>query len=108
VLFKELSNSPFLKKAALVLFLNKIDLLLEKLQTGMSPIGRYFQDYTDDPTDVKAGQKYFAHKFKRLYRDTEKMLYIHFTNATDTNLLKVTMDSVQLMILQHNFRTLML
>lgn len=108
MLFRDISNLPIFKRAALVLFLNKVDLLQEKLQMGMSPIARYYPDYTGDPADVQAGQAYFATKFKRLYRDPDKQLYIHFTNATDTDILQFTMDSVQLMILQHNFNTILL
>jgi guanine nucleotide-binding protein subunit alpha len=107
-LFKEVSNLSIFKRAALVLFLNKIDLLRWKLQTGMSPVRRYYPDYRADPTDVKACQAYFADKFKRLYRDKEKQLYIQFTTATDTDLLTVTMESVRRMILQHNFATMIL
>ena len=33
---------------------------------------------------------------------------MHLTNATDTNLLKITMTSVQDMILQKNLETLVL
>jgi hypothetical protein len=51
---------------------------------------------------------YFADKFKRLYRDKEKMLYIHFTNATDTDILQFMMKSVWVMILQHNFKTIVI
>jgi guanine nucleotide-binding protein subunit alpha len=108
MLFKEISNLPIFKSAALILFLNKIDLLSEKLESGMSPIGRYYPDFTGEPGDVAAGQAFFEEKFKRLFRDKDKALYIHFTNATDTAFLNKTMDSVQLMILQHNFKTLML
>jgi len=35
-------------------------------------------------------------------------IYVHLTNATDTNLLKKTMVSVQDMILQANLKTLVL
>jgi guanine nucleotide-binding protein subunit alpha len=108
MLFKEISNLPIFKAAALVLFLNTIDLLSEKLQMGMSPIARYYPDFAGAADDVAAGQTYFAEKFRRLFRDPAKTLYIHFTNATDTAFLDKTMDSVQLMILQHNFKTLLL
>jgi len=91
-----------------VLFLNKIDLLSEKLQMGMSPIARYYPDFAGDAGDVAAGQAYFAEKFKRLFRVPDKTLYIHFTNATDTAFLDKTMNSVQVMILQHNFKTFLL
>jgi guanine nucleotide-binding protein subunit alpha, other len=108
MLFKQISNSPYFKQATMILFLNKIDLLQEKLQSGMSPIKRYYADYEGDPRDTQAGQEYFANKFKSLYRGAEEKLYIHFTNAIDTKLLRVTMKSVQNTILQHNFNTIIL
>jgi len=107
-LFKEISNLYVFKRAALVLFLNKIDLLRWKLEVGISPVRRFYPDYTADPADFHACQAYFADKFKRLYNDPEKKLYVHFTNATDTDLLKVTMVSVQRMILQNSFTRVLL
>jgi len=108
MLFNDISNLPIFKDAALVLFLNKIDLLEEKLESGMSPIARYYPDYTGAPDNLAAGQAFFAEKFKRLFHDPDKTLYIHFTNATDTAFLDKTMESVQIMILQHNFKKLIL
>jgi guanine nucleotide-binding protein subunit alpha len=111
VLFKEISNLSVFKKSTLVLFLNKIDLLKWKLKNGVSPIRRAFKDYTADPEAPDAfqtAQNYFAEKFKRLYKDKHKELYIHFTNATDTNFLAVTMESVRHMILQHNMTDIIL
>jgi guanine nucleotide-binding protein subunit alpha len=107
-LFEQIANSQFFIKSALILFLNKIDLFREKVASGMSPIGRHFPDYRGRATDIEAGQKFFSDKFKRLVRDTKKDIYIHFTNATDTTLLKVTMRSVQDMIVQRNLNNLIL
>lgn len=108
-MFQEISNHPVLKPAVLILFLNKVDLLEEKLKNGMSPIGRYCPDYTGKEADVGAGQAYFADKFKRSHRATKtKMpLYVHFTNATNTDVLNVTMKAVQLRILQHNIQEIL-
>ena len=86
----------------------KIDLFKEKIESGRAPIAPHFPDYTGNPTDVVAGQEFFARKFKNLVRDPEKDAYIHFTNATDTNLLDKTMKSVQDMIVQRNLHNLML
>jgi len=108
VLFEEISNLPIFKQAALVLFLNKVDLLQEKLQNGMSPIRRYYPDYTGNETDVRAAQAYLAAKFRSLYRNKEKELHIHFTTATNTSFLDVTMRSVRRMILHHNLETVLL
>lgn len=108
MLFESIANSKYFEKSALILFLNKIDLFKEKVESGRAPIAEHFPDYTGAPTDVVAGQEFFARKFKNLVRDPEKDAYIHFTNATDTNLLDKTMKSVQDMIVQRNLHNLML
>ena len=58
--------------------------------------------------DGKKVSKYFMDKFRALNRNQEKEIYGHFTNATDTNLLKITMGSVQDMIIQRNLKKLIL
>lgn len=58
--------------------------------------------------DIDQGQKFFAEKFKVLVKDPKKEVYVHYTNATDTTLLKVTMRSVQDMIVQRNLNNLIL
>ena len=47
-------------------------------------------------------------KFIALNRSPGREVYGHFTNATDTDLLKVTMSSVQDMIIQRNLQKLIL
>jgi len=47
-------------------------------------------------------------KFFALNRTPSREVYGHFTNATDTDLLKVTMSSVQDMIIQRNLQKLIL
>lgn len=107
-LFEQIANSQYFVKSALILFLNKIDLFKEKVASGMSPIGRHFPDYRGRPTEVEAGMKFFSDKFKKLVKDTKKEIYVHYTNATDTTLLKVTMRAVQDMIVQRNLNNLIL
>ena len=90
-----------------LLFLNKMDLFKEKL--AKSPITQHgFTDYHGQPDDWKQASKYFMDKFRALNRNPEKEIYGHFTNATDTNLLKITMGSVQDMIIQRNLKQLIL
>ena len=108
MLFESIANSKYFEKSALILFLNKIDLFREKLSSGMSPISRYFPDYHGKPNDVTASQEFFAEKFKGLVRQSSKEVYVHYTNATDTDLLKKTMASVQDMIVQRNLNQLIL
>ncbi|KAI5462639.1 G protein alpha subunit [Mariannaea sp. PMI_226] len=107
MLWESIANSHWFIKSALILFLNKMDLFKEKLPK--SPISDYgFTDYHGPKDDYKAASKYFLDKFRALNRNTEKEIYGHFTNATDTNLLKITMASVQDMIIQRNLKQLIL
>ncbi|KAK3116335.1 hypothetical protein LTR53_003412 [Teratosphaeriaceae sp. CCFEE 6253] len=98
MLFASIANSKYFEKSALILFLNKIDLFREKITTGAAPIREHFPDFTGGNRDVDAGQDFFARKFKNLVPDPGKEAYVHYTNATDTNLLDKTMKGVQDMI----------
>lgn len=100
MLFESILSLPWFKKSSIILFLNKIDLFKEKLTD--KPIREYFPDYSGTDGDYGAGSAYFAKKFKGLNRTPDREIYVHYTNATDTNLLKITMDSVQDTIIQHN------
>ncbi len=107
MLWESIANSHWFAKSGLVLFLNKMDLFKEKL--AKSPITAHgFTDYHGPPDDTKQASKYFMDKFRALNRNPDKEIYGHFTNATDTNLLKITMGSVQDMIIQRNLKNLIL
>lgn len=107
MLWESIANSHWFTKSALILFLNKMDLFKEKL--ARSPITAHgFTDYQGGPEDAKQVSRYFMDKFRALSRNPDKEIYGHFTNATDTNLLKITMGSVQDMIIQRNLKQLIL
>ncbi|KAB5577648.1 guanine nucleotide binding protein, alpha subunit [Coniochaeta sp. 2T2.1] len=107
MLWESIANSHWFAKSGLVLFLNKMDLFKEKL--AKSPITAHgFTDYHGPADDTKQASKYFMDKFRALNRNPDKEIYGHFTNATDTNLLKITMGSVQDMIIQRNLKDLIL
>jgi guanine nucleotide-binding protein subunit alpha len=107
MLFESIANSKYFEKSALILFLNKIDLLREKLASGMSPIDKWFPEYNGKSNDIAAAQEFFAQKFRNCLRKQQDV-YVHYTNATDTDLLKKTMDSVQDIILKSNLQKLIL
>jgi len=106
MLFESICNSQWFIHTSIILFLNKIDLFKQKL--SVSPVRKYFPDYNGEPKSYKHASQYFEESFKRLNRNSTKDIYVHFTNATDTNLLKITMMSVQDMILQKNLQALVL
>ncbi|EKD17117.1 uncharacterized protein L3040_000359 [Drepanopeziza brunnea f. sp. 'multigermtubi'] len=107
MLWESIANSHWFKNSSLILFLNKMDLFKSKIAT--SPITNFgFSDFQGDTRNPQQTSKYFMDKFVALNRTPGREIYSHFTNATDTDLLKVTMASVQDMIIQKNLQKLIL
>lgn len=106
MLFESLVNGEWFKRKPIILFLNKTDLFKAKL--SISSVSEHFPDYTGSDTDFNAAARYFADRFRGINRIPDREIYIHQTTATDTTLLKQTMDSVQDMIIQKNLHTLIL
>ncbi|KHN97299.1 G protein alpha subunit [Metarhizium album ARSEF 1941] len=107
MLWESLVNSRWFKSSAVILFLNKMDLFIEKLP--LNPLSNHgFVDYRGPPADHKLASKYFLDKFQAHSRDPDREIYGHFTTATDTNLVKITMNSVQDMITRRNLKRLIL
>lgn len=106
LLFESIMSLTWFKSSSIILFLNKTDLFKEKIDE--KPVRDYFPDYTGSSHDFDATAQYFANKFRALNRTEGREIYVHFTNATDTNLLKLTMASVQDTIIQSNLTTLIL
>ncbi|CAD6499508.1 BgTH12-03620 [Blumeria graminis f. sp. triticale] len=107
MLWESIANSHWFKKSSLILFLNKMDLF--KAKVAKSPITKYgFTDFRGNTRDPQQTSKYFMKKFVGLNRAPGREVYPHFTEATHTDLLKVTMASVQDMIIQKNLQRLIL
>lgn len=104
ILFESMSNSRWFTRTSLILFLNKMDLFKRKLES--SPISKYFTDFEGDYTNPDVASKFFQNKFLALNRNPNKEIYTHFTSATNTSLLKVTMASVQDMIIRRSLNTI--
>eukprot|EP00795_Rhopilema_esculentum_P001171 gene1171-15529_t len=107
-LFKNIWNNRFLKTISVILFLNKQDLLRDKVLAGKSKIEDYFPDYARYriPEDAKrelgeeeevTRAKYFIRdEFLRISTatsDGKHYCYPHFTCAVDTeNIRRVFND----------------
>ncbi|XP_067652847.1 guanine nucleotide-binding protein G(s) subunit alpha [Haliotis asinina] len=102
-LFRSIWNNRWLRTISVILFLNKQDLLADKVRAGKSKIEDYFTDFsryqtppdavfesTDDPEVVRA--KYFIRdEFLRISTasgDGRHYCYPHFTCAVDTENIK--------------------
>lgn len=92
-LFEILINREWFKNKPIILLLNKIDLFREKLLK--SPISTYFPDYKGKDSDTETATAYFADRFRALNRTAGREVYTYYINATDTTLMRDTMQSIQ-------------
>lgn len=99
-LFRTIINYEWFKDSSVILFLNKIDLLEEKIMH--SHLVDYFPEYDGPQQDVDAGKDFILDMFVTLNPDEKKIIYSHFTCATDTNNIRFVFRAVKDHILQGN------
>ncbi|XP_028318314.1 guanine nucleotide-binding protein G(q) subunit alpha-like isoform X2 [Gouania willdenowi] len=99
-LFKTIITYKWFKKSSIILFLNKIDLLEEKIM--YSHLVDYFPEYDGPPRDAKAAQDFILDMFVSLNPNQKKLIYSHFTCATDTDNIRFVFCAVKDHILQIN------
>eukprot|EP00299_Pterocystis_sp_00344_P006676 c1863_g1_i1.p1 GENE.c1863_g1_i1~~c1863_g1_i1.p1 ORF type:complete len:349 (+),score=47.97 c1863_g1_i1:45-1091(+) len=76
----------------IVLFLNKQDLLYEKMKEKKSPLSALFPEYTGG-FEVKAAIRFIEGKF--LERAGQRDIYVHLTSAVDTAVMRKVFHSVR-------------
>ncbi|XP_029541920.1 guanine nucleotide-binding protein subunit alpha-11-like isoform X1 [Oncorhynchus nerka] len=86
-LFYTTIHSPWFLNTSIILFLNKTDILADKIQA--SDLQKYFPGFTGKRRDAQDAMKYIQKMYKQQTRSRDKekskTLYPHFTCATDTN-----------------------
>lgn len=95
-LFHEICISKWFTKAAMILFLNKVDLFRQKLSEGIS-LKSAFPDYTGE-NNFKDATDYIQDVFMDVcdpVTNKPKDIYPHLTCATDTENVKVVFDAVK-------------
>ncbi|KAI8643484.1 guanine nucleotide binding protein, alpha subunit [Parasitella parasitica] len=106
MLFDTTCNSHWFVQTSIILLLNKIDIFKKKIT--YSPIANFFPDYSSQVENYDTAINYFESKFRRLNRQPDKQVYVHFTDATDTTLLQNVMMAVSDIILNENLNSLMM
>ncbi|KAF9941530.1 hypothetical protein BGZ67_004810 [Mortierella alpina] len=106
MLFDQICNSQWFIDTAMIMFMNKTDIFRAKIK--YSSIRTCFPDYTGPEGDYEQALEFFRARFMRLNRSENKEVYVHYTDATDTNLLRNIMDSVNDIILARNTSVLAL
>eukprot|EP01133_Synstelium_polycarpum_P020116 gene20116-24121_t len=96
-LFSEICNSQWFAETPMILFLNKKDILVEKLQRV--PYNTYDTNYTGDNSfnDVS---NHIKRKFASAMKNTQKDLYTHLTIAIDTQNIDFVFKAVKEILLR--------
>jgi hypothetical protein len=98
-LFAEVCNAPWFAAAAMVLFLNKCDLFVDKLAAGVDlrddGAPPRFLDYTGGCGNPRAALAYLTERFHEHNRRADAhALKTHVTCATDTTAMRVVFDAI--------------
>ncbi|XP_063050935.1 guanine nucleotide-binding protein subunit alpha-14 [Engraulis encrasicolus] len=101
-LFQTIITYPWFQHSSVILFLNKTDILDEKIQH--SHLVTYFPEFTGPPQDAKAAREFILQMYQEQNPDREKTLYSHFTCATDTENIRFVFAAVKDTILRHNLK----
>lgn len=105
-IFETIINNRSFDRVSIILFLNKYDLLQEKI-INVS-IKDYFPEFSGNPHHLDDVQNFLLNMFDKCRRDRTKPLFHHLTTAIDTENIKFVFQAVKDTILQDNLRQLML
>ncbi|TSO88120.1 Guanine nucleotide-binding protein subunit alpha-14 [Bagarius yarrelli] len=101
-LFKTIITYPFFQQSSVILFLNKTDILNEKIV--YSHLATYFPEFTGPQGDPKAAQEFILKMYQDQNPDKDKTIYSHFTTATDTENIRLIFAAVKDTILRSNLK----
>ncbi|XP_072318822.1 guanine nucleotide-binding protein subunit alpha-12a isoform X1 [Eucyclogobius newberryi] len=105
-IFETIVNNKLFLNVSIILFLNKTDLLVEKIRTV--DISKNFPEFRGDPRRLEDVQAFLVQSFSRKRRNRGKPLFHHFTTAVDTENIRFVFHAVKDTILQENLKDIML
>ncbi|XP_077380695.1 guanine nucleotide-binding protein subunit alpha-12a [Festucalex cinctus] len=105
-IFETIVNNKLFLNVSIILFLNKTDLLVDKIRTV--DVRKYFPEFRGDPRRLEDVQAFLVQSFSRKRRNRGKPLFHHFTTAVDTDNIRFVFQAVKDTILQENLKEIML
>lgn len=99
--FHGICNNPAFKDAAMILFLNKKDIFIEKLK-HVKNFGTIFKEFHGNPEDFNDTASFIEEKFMEQNEKTQKIIFTHLTCATDTENVQRVFEVCKLVILEAN------
>ncbi|KAH9993429.1 guanine nucleotide binding protein, alpha subunit [Russula vinacea] len=106
MLWQTLCSLQMLSKTQIILFLNKCDLLEQKLRAGVR-VRTHVPSFGDRSNDVETVKKYFQSHFKEIARQhspEQRRYYVHLTSVIDTRSTAATLRTVEDGILRTSLR----
>ncbi|KAH8827966.1 guanine nucleotide-binding protein alpha-4 subunit [Flagelloscypha sp. PMI_526] len=107
LLWKSVVGHPLLKNTSIVLFLNKIDILKQKLQAGVK-FADFVVSYGQRPNTYDSISGYLQKKFAGLHKTASpqpRPFYSHFTSVTDTQSTAIILGNIKDQIVQENLKS---
>jgi len=105
-LWKSICANKVLAGVDLILFLNKCDILSQKLRSGIK-LCKYVRSYSDKPNDAESAAKYFRSKFaaiQREYSPRSRRFYCYCTSVTDTTTTSGILASVKDIVIREHLQ----
>lgn len=122
-IFDTIVNNRIFAEVSTILFLNKMDLLQDKVERKKVNISHYFEEFEDvaevrkyvdkfagDPTNLNDVKSFILYLFmvKQRFVHSRRPTYHHFTTAVNTKNIQFVFASVKETILRKNLDALML
>ncbi|KAL9658593.1 hypothetical protein ABK040_006130 [Willaertia magna] len=85
-LFEDVCNNRWFKDKNVLLFLNKVDVFKEKIET-LKDLGKYQPEYTGN-NDFESAKEFIKNKFLEKNHNPNRQIHVNFTCAVDTETLK--------------------
>lgn len=101
-LFQAICNNKFFVKTSVILFLNKVDLFKDKILNSDRHLRLYFPHYTGADREVEVAAEFIQKEFLERNLNKSKIIYPHFTTATDTSNIRIVMKVVLDTIIREN------
>ncbi|XP_068448464.1 guanine nucleotide binding protein (G protein) alpha v1 isoform X2 [Clinocottus analis] len=107
-LFSTICNNVFFRNTSMILFMNKIDLFQDKILHSGRHLRFYLPQFKGADCDVDSSARFISATFVSLNTTPSKLIYHHFTTATDTSNIQVVFQVVMDMIIKENLEAVSL
>ncbi|XP_055363789.1 guanine nucleotide binding protein (G protein) alpha v1 isoform X2 [Betta splendens] len=107
-LFSSVCNNVFFRSTSMILFMNKIDLFQEKILHSGRHLRLYLRQFKGADCDVDSAARFVVDAFVSLNAAPDRLVYYHFTTATDTGSVQVVFQVVMDTIIRENLEAVSL